>query len=382
MKLLRAVVFIFLLIGLFYLEASRMFVVDTSIHFSILYPIGVLLCSLFIVKSGGVFLDRNNRGMLLLVVWLYIITLLHSVFTPLPAKYCYVTLILPSICLYLPQKLLNSNFNQKYFDRGNIVVFVLLLFYYFHNYQNNIFIDIDSQNNSAYTVLFFAPILLCINNKYIRYVVLFLTGIALFFSLKRSGIAAFSLGLVAFLYFTIKTSITQKNKFIYLIFICICLYSSLVLLQSILGERADLLSNRFTQLDDSGSGRDEIYKATWKLIGENSIMDFVIGHGYGGVLKNSPLACSAHNDYLEFLYDYGVIGLALLLSFMLKFGRLVIGLIRKKSNYAAPAAFTFVVVLINSCFSHVFYYEWYLLLIAIFWGYLNWNVKKESVVGQ
>ena len=241
MKLLRAVVFIFLLIGLFYLEASRMFVVDTSIHFSILYPIGVLLCSLFIVKSGGVFLDRNNRGILLLVVWLYIITLLHSVFTPLPAKYCYVTLILPSICLYLPQKLLNSNFNQKYFDRGNIVVFVLLLFYYFHNYQNNIFIDIDSQNNSAYTVLFFAPILLCINNKYIRYVVLFLTGIALFFSLKRSGIAAFSLGLVAFLYFTIKTSITQKNKFIYLIFICICLYSSLVLLQSILGERADLL---------------------------------------------------------------------------------------------------------------------------------------------
>ena len=213
MKLLRAVVFIFLLIGLFYLEASRMFVVDTSIHFSILYPIGVLLCSLFIVKSGGVFLDRNNRGILLLVVWLYIITLLHSVFTPLPAKYCYVTLILPSICLYLPQKLLNSNFNQKYFDRGNIVVFVLLLFYYFHNYQNNIFIDIDSQNNSAYTVLFFAPILLCINNKYIRYVVLFLTGIALFFSLKRSGIAAFSLGLVAFLYFTIKTSITQKNKF-------------------------------------------------------------------------------------------------------------------------------------------------------------------------
>ena len=129
---------------------------------------------------------------------------------------------------------------------------------------------------------------------------LFLTGIALFFSLKRSGIAAFSLGLVAFLYFTIKTSITQKNKFIYLIFICICLYSSLVLLQSILGERADLLSNRFTQLDDSGSGRDEIYKATWKLIGENSIMDFVIGHGYGGVLKNSPLACSAHNDYTLF----------------------------------------------------------------------------------
>ncbi len=48
--------------------------------------------------------------------------------------------------------------------------------------------------------------------------------------------------------------------------------------------------------------------------------------------KNSPLACSAHNDYLEFLYDYGVIGLALLLSFMLKFGRLVIGLIRKSQT--------------------------------------------------
>ena len=202
MQSLRFVLFIFLLIGLFYLEASRMFVVETSIHFSILYPIGVFLCSLFIVKSGSGFLDRNNRGILLLVVWLYIITLLHSAFTPLPAKYYYVTLILPSICLYLPQKLLNSNFNQKYFDRGNIIVFALLLFYYFYNYQNNIFIDIDSQNNSAYTVLFFAPILLCINNKYIRYIVLFLTGIALLFSLKRSGIAAFALGLVAFAFGT------------------------------------------------------------------------------------------------------------------------------------------------------------------------------------
>ena len=64
MQSLRFVLFIFLLIGLFYLEASRMFVVETSIHFSILYPIGVFLCSLFIVKSGSGFLDRNNRGIL------------------------------------------------------------------------------------------------------------------------------------------------------------------------------------------------------------------------------------------------------------------------------------------------------------------------------
>ena len=39
-----------------------MFVVDTSIHFSILYPIGVLLCSLFIVKSGGVFLMERTMS--------------------------------------------------------------------------------------------------------------------------------------------------------------------------------------------------------------------------------------------------------------------------------------------------------------------------------
>lgn len=380
MKTIKYVSLIIFLIGLFYMEASKMFIVETSIQASIIYPLVTLSFSFLLINIGRRTFDKKNRGLLFLVIWLYVLSVFHSGFKPLPAKYCYISLILPAICLYLPQKFLQKTKGKHLFDLGNIIVFLLLLSYYFFNYQNNVFVEVKSQNNAAYILLFYSPILLCINNKYIRYVTLFLTGFALLFSLKRSGIAAFVLGLVAFFYATLKSSY-HTNKLMYLLLVCLGLFGIFELSQNLLGDRTELLVNRFLEIENSGgSGREEIYQATWGLIMKNNFFDYLLGHGYGGVLRDSPYECSAHNDYLEFTYDYGIIGLILLICYMVKFGKMVFFLIQRKSQFAAPAAFTFVIVAINSFFSHVFYYEWYLLLIAIFWGYLMWNVTQEEAL--
>ena len=380
MKTIKYILFLSFLVGLFYMEASRMFIVETSITSSIIYPLTVLFCSFLLIKIGNSTKDRNYKSVLILVVWLYLLSVLHSVFSPFTATYNYVSLILPAFCLYLPQNILSNEFSKKLFDWGNIVVFIFLLSFYFSNYNNNIFIEVSSQNNPAYAVLFYAPILLCINNKLIRYIVLFITGFALFYSLKRSGIAAFVLGLVAFFYVTLKISDKKNKKFAYVLLCCLCLFGVGEITQDLLGDRIELLTNRFSTMEDIGSGRGDIYQATWKMIEKCDIFDLFVGHGYEGVAQDSPFACSAHNDYLEFMYDYGIIGLILLLSFVKKFGQTVINLLRNKSQFAAPAAFTFVVVIINSFFSHVFYYEWYFLLVAIFWGYLIWNVRQETIL--
>jgi hypothetical protein len=368
-------------VGLLSYEASSMFVAETFIHSSVVYPILVLFCAFVLNILGRGRLDRDNKYLFYTIIWAYTITLLFSLFIPLPAKSTCITLILPAVCLYLPNRILGAGFSRKFFDGTNVLMFSLLLFYYFYNYRNNVFIELENQNNAGYTLLYLSPLLLCMENKYIKYMVLFMTGFALFFSLKRSGIAAYILGLIAYFYATIITTKTHKKRFLYIIIICITLFGVYKFSHTILGDRIELLSNRITQIQD-GSGREDIYKTTWGMIRDSHIYSLIVGNGYAAVLRNSPLSSSAHNDYMEFLYDYGIIGLVLLLSFMFRLGRLTINLIRQKSQYAAPAAFAFVVILINSNFSHIFYYEWYLLFISLFMGYLKWSVNQEVISGN
>lgn len=365
--------------GLYYFEASRMFVVDTSIQSSALYPLCILasaVLALVVLRKHSL----NNQCLLpFLIIFTYSVAVLHSLEAPFPAKSCYITLLLPAICFYFPQRLIENGFNKNFFIYGSIVVYILLTFFYYYNYQNNAWIEIQNQNNAAYTLLFFAPLLLCCDNRYVRYIVLALTGIALLFSLKRSGIVAYMLALASFLFIDIFVNKSSKNRLMLLIIVVLGLYGLYNVSQFFLGERSELLINRFTLLEEGDSERTQIYNTTIQMIAKNDLVDYVTGHGYGGVAKDSPLKCSAHNDYLEFMYDYGIIGLTLLLLFVIHFIKYVISLIRRKSSYAAPAMFALVIILVNSCFSHVFYYEWYLLLVSMFGGYINWAAAHENI---
>ena len=53
----------------------------------------------------------------------------------------------------------------------------------------------------------------------------------------------------------------------------------------------------------------------------------------------------AHNDYLNTLYDYGIIGVAVYVSFLLSMIKELLLLIKKKSEIAP--AFTFSIVLLG-----------------------------------
>lgn len=378
MKVFRILLFLMMMFGLYYLEASRMFVADTSVQSSILYPLCILasaVLALVVLRKHSL----NNQCLLpFLIIFTYSVAVLHSLEAPFPAKSCYITLLLPAICFYFPLRLIENGFNKNFFIYGSIVVYVLLTFFYYYNYQNNAWIEIQNQNNAAYTLLFFTPLLLCCNNRYVRYIILALTGVALLFSLKRSGIVAYMLALASFLFIDIFVNKSSKNRLMLLIIVVLGLYGLYNVSQFFLGARSELLINRFTLLEEGDSERTQIYNTTIQMIAKNDLVDYVTGHGYGGVAKDSPLKCSAHNDYLEFMYDYGIIGLTLLLLFVIHFIKYVISLIRRKSSYAAPAMFALVIILVNSCFSHVFYYEWYLLLITLFIGYIRWAANVED----
>ena len=66
---------------------------------------------------------------------------------------------------------------------------------------------------------------------------------------------------------------------------------------------------------DEGKGREAIWQITTLMIQQSSPGKLITGHGHFGVRRDSFLEISAHNDFLEVIYDYGLIIFFLYLNF-------------------------------------------------------------------
>ena len=142
---------------------------------------------------------------------------------------------------------------------------------------------------------------------------------------------------------------------------------------------------RYTQALDSGDPRDELREIAFNMIINSDFFPMLFGHGYDMMMYNSPEKLPTHNDYLEVIYDYGIIGFVMYLNFFIQlfiFGR---KLLKLKSSYAAPLFASIVILSLCSFFSHIFLYHHYSSLLILFWAitigdYQNRLSDKRLVV--
>ena len=108
--------------------------------------------------------------------------------------------------------------------------------------------------------------------------------------------------------------------------------------------------DRLEHYDEGGAA---VRLERWGIIGENvmssNYLQLIFGHGYKSVLKLT--GGHAHNDFLEVLYDYGIIALALYLMFYISF--FIEGLKMYKKNYIYAREFmcSFAVAIFLASFS-------------------------------
>jgi len=148
-------------------------------------------------------------------------------------------------------------------------------------------------------------------------------SVALFLSLSRAGILSFFAGIMVFFVFLLWQRLREKKLRALVLFLCIL---SLYLL--FLG--IDPVVDRFYQTDIGSEERFTVWAATIR-----AFQDFpVTGTGLGTYMHVFPLYSSdtslqlydhAHNDYLEFLLETGIIGGLLLCIFFFFFVRYSFG---------------------------------------------------------
>ncbi len=209
----------------------------------------------------------------------------------------------------------------------------------------------------SYFTLYILPLIMLTSGKKMRVLFIILTILVLTISLKRGGLAALACGLAAYgiTYFfsakKIKTSAIVSSIFLLALFAGLFIFLGT-------SEESNVVERFENMENDEGSGRTSVWRATCRLLAHSDAVPLVAGHGYSKVMEDSPLGLSAHNDFLEICYDYGIVGLVLYLCAGICLLNLVIRLILRKRDEAPAAAMFFTVYFILSMISHIIIYPW------------------------
>lgn len=172
-------------------------------------------------------------------------------------------------------------------------------------------------NNEAYLWVSLFPILAFFDKKpVIKYLGSLIISFFLIAGFKRGAILLGGICFVIFLWRTIR----QSKGYVWwltvalsigLIYVIYRYLESYLLVSDLMAKRLEVT------MEGGSSGRDVIYSDYWSFFWhQDNLISVVLGNGAFGTLKY--LGLMAHNDWLEFMIDTGIIGTLAYMVYWLK----------------------------------------------------------------
>lgn len=164
-------------------------------------------------------------------------------------------------------------------------------------------------SNSAYLFVVLIPYTLLFHkDRLLANISLIIITMFIIQTSKRGALISALLSISVIFYYQIfasKKAVSLKNL----------LYGALIILTTVFFtfrflSKNEFLWSRFESLEEGGtSGRDVIYSNLWNnWYHSESIVNQVFGFGFNSTLEHSGVNAFAHNDWLELLTNFGLIG--------------------------------------------------------------------------
>lgn len=273
-----------------------------------------------------------------------------------------------------------KNLNTKIFNV--FIVFAILVCYaIITSNVNNSLGDVLVGSNVIFYVLLLLPWVTILDTKR-KWIAVLIIAILTILSIKRSAIIIL-IGSLLILFFERNSGKESKLRRILLGIIAI----SAIILIGIPNTPLDNVLTRFEAIEeDGGNGRLDIYKDVINAFSKQSTFNHFLGSGYRAVQNelfhnyNYNIYISAHNDFLEVLFDYGYIGLLFYILLHISIIKRVILLYKSKSLFFSPYLISYFVFLIMSSVSHLIIYPSYFLFLIAFWAYIENRIKTKTLV--
>lgn len=232
--------------------------------------------------------------------------------------------------------------------------------------------------STAYYALFLMPFAFMIKRKWLMWFLICIIFLTVVLSSKRAGFISFIGALVVYTYFTIKNNnkgIRSRLKYI-LVFIIVGIIGFYIFNSYIATNDIHLLDRLANLQEDGGSGRDMVYDYTWNLLLKSDLISLMFGHGFNTVVQYSFLNLSAHTDFLETPFDYGIIGLIVYIIFYFRLFKYYKILRWYNPIYAPIFLATLFITFTLSTFAHLIIYPTHFLFFCMYWGFVMGECDK------
>lgn len=225
----------------------------------------------------------------------------------------------------------------------------------------------------AYYLVIFVPYILLLRKSLVRTLLFGLSIVMIVTSFKRGCIV--TLPVMLFIYGFVDAKINRRWHS----FIINCLVVAVVAVAAFTivdNASGGFLSERFSKEEMAdGSGRAGNFQLAMDAISERSTLDLIFGSGHGSSVD--LIGTGVHNEWLEFLLSFGVVGLALYfllgVALMCECARYV----RKRQAYAPHACMMMGYFYMVSLFSG-FYGIYVTYYFFIFMGLVKYLNEREG----
>jgi O-antigen ligase len=217
----------------------------------------------------------------------------------------------------------------------------------------------------SYYAVAIVPWVLLNNNRNLKIFGILFISIVVLFSTKRGGFLALSLSLVIYLYTNRLPNKIKKGWNIVVFFISVTLLTLVIsfLIESL---NINILSRISNMLDDGGSGRLKLYDQLFILFFEFDIFQFIFGNGHNATQEVT--GDFAHNEFFQFLFDYGLIGLLLYIYLHKILITKCIELYKNKSPYIASFLSSYIIFILLALVSHWFLMPLFVIILTCYWA--------------
>lgn len=266
----------------------------------------------------------------------------------------YPLVFIMSLSVFSRKSSVNSNMIW-WFGILSTLIFSLLFLYYYSFLGKMT----GMVKNSIYYQIVLLPTLLIFSRRVITKLVMLMVFVCILLSEKRGALILFLVSGFSFYLASYGFLIFKK-----ILLVSILLWSYVLLS----GFEIGIFDRLSTLIDDGGSGRTDIIVTLLLGFWEGGVQTLLFGNGlYSSI---DLVGFTAHNDFLEVLYSFGMFGFIIYMLHIVTI--FYMGIRFNKNGYRYyPIILSSIVIFVGmSIVTHIILYPAYVAFIAMLWAYL------------
>ena len=365
------------------LKVSNAFINIKYINMNYLYNVFRVLCT-FLCMFYVLFLYKSKKIAIIKFLSIFLIyEIIITIFTfsfGFPSEF--VDLFLWPLLVFVFYDYTKTHDNLLFIKKNVSIVYIITIVISIYLVS----LHLSGKGNAGYVIFptYFSLSLLPLTLKFAdekkgKYFIAMSILISLF-SEKRTGFLIAIIGGIVYMLSLIKLKDSTNKRIKGSIKLIIYALVIIGIVYTFAGDQISEILLRYSRLSiDRGSGRENIWNTVLLAFNNSNTIQKVFGHGNHSVINSlmpGGITRYAHNSFIEYLYDYGIIGAVLLINFitMLLYKAYNYRKIRNK-NYSY-LMYIIIISLFLSMFSYYFEQSYIIVPISIILGIIFGEESK------